>query len=147
MPKETEAKSVKPPEPVKAKKRAVTGPDTWCKVSMRCLLCTGSADRSYNGMRVLEFQVLTHEPWLSQYPPQKHSVVAFNKTADYVDACRPGDVLYVEGRLQNSSYLEKKSNTTVHRTKIVAEFIHVCKGQGNYAADIDAEIQKHTTRR
>lgn len=56
--------------------------------------------------------------------PTFHNVVVFGKKADFVaKECKKGDKVYIEGRLQNRSWDDPKTNTKKYRTETIADEI------------------------
>lgn len=80
-----------------------------------------------NGANVASFSVATSFNWTDQQGQKKeltefHNVVAWRKLADIVGQyLKKGTQVYIEGRLQTTSWDDKTSGQKRYRTEIVAD--------------------------
>jgi single-strand DNA-binding protein len=51
-----------------------------------------------------------------------HKIVGFGKCADEIAACKKGDVVFVEGELENNSYVDK-NNVKQNTIQVVAQTV------------------------
>ena len=64
-----------------------------------------------------------------------HSLVAFNRTAEIIrDYVKKGSKLYVEGRLQTSSWDDKTTGAKKYRTEIIVNDLSLLSGREDGAA-------------
>jgi single-strand DNA-binding protein len=88
------------------------------------------------GMPVARFSVATSENYKDrndewQERTEWHSIVAWQRLAEIVgEYVRKGSKLYIEGRLQTSSWEDRESGSRKYRTEIVARDI-VLLSNGN----------------
>lgn len=84
---------------------------------------------SPSGARVAQISVATDShrknsagEW--ETVPNWHSCVAFEKRADYVkETLRKGDMVFLEGRLRESNWLDKTTGEKRYRTEIIVDVI------------------------
>jgi single-strand DNA-binding protein len=102
-----------------------------------------------NGANVASFSVATSFNWTDQQGQKKeqtefHNVVAWRKLADIVGQyLKKGTQVYIEGRLQTTSWEDKTSGQKRYRTEIVASdmimLARAGQGSGNKSADLAGE--------
>jgi single-strand DNA-binding protein len=89
-----------------------------------------------NGMTVANFSIATTDRIKGQdgqYTDKTewHNLVAFQRTAEIVrDYVKKGNKLYVEGRLQTSSWDDKASGQKKYRTEIIVSDLSLLSGRG-----------------
>jgi single-strand DNA-binding protein len=95
-----------------------------------------------SGVPVAKFSIATNESYKDkggewQERTEWHSIVAFQRLAEIVgEYVKKGSKLYVEGRLQTSSWEDKQSGEKKYRTEIVAQTIVLLDRRG---ADVEGE--------
>lgn len=129
--------------PIKEKPKT-TGPDTWCKVEMRALLVSAVKVSQRSTGPVAEITVQTQAPWYPLLAPERINVMVFGRAIEYLKKAKHGDVLRIEGYLQTFEYEDILSRSPKYVKKVMAEFVHVCTGQGKYAGEIETAIDKNT---
>ena len=88
------------------------------------------------GMTVANFAIATSERIKGQdgnytEKTEWHNLVAFQRTAEIVrDYVKKGNKLYVEGRLQTSSWDDKASGQKKYRTEIIVSDLSLLSGRG-----------------
>src|ERR1700692_2483552 len=89
-----------------------------------------------NGMTVANFSIATTDRIKGQdgqYTDKTewHNLVAFQRTAEIVrDYVKKGNKLYVEGRLQTSSWDDKATGQKKYRTEIIVSDLSLLSGRG-----------------
>jgi single-strand DNA-binding protein len=89
-----------------------------------------------SGMTVANFSIATSErikgadgQWTDK--TEWHSLVAFQRTAEIIrDYVKKGTKLYIEGRLQTSSWDDKTSGQKKYRTEIIVGDLSLLSGRG-----------------
>jgi single-strand DNA-binding protein len=95
-----------------------------------------------SGVPVAKFSIATNESYKDkggewQEKTEWHNIVAFQRVAEIVgEYVKKGSKLYVEGRLQTSSWEDKQSGEKKYRTEIVANSIVLLDRRG---ADVESE--------
>ncbi|MBZ5525564.1 MAG: single-stranded DNA-binding protein [Acidobacteriia bacterium] len=90
-----------------------------------------------NGMAVAKFTVATNERFKDkngewQERPEWHSIVAWQRLAEIVgEYLKKGSKVYIEGRLQTSSWEDKQSGEKKYRTEIIASDMVMLSGRGD----------------
>lgn len=88
------------------------------------------------GMTVANFSIATTDRVKGQDgqymdKTEWHNLVAFQRTAEIIrDYVRKGNKLYVEGRLQTSSWDDKTSGQKKYRTEIIVSDLSLLSGKG-----------------
>ena len=88
------------------------------------------------GMSIANFTLATSERqkdqagnWVDK--TEWHSLVAFQRTAEIVrDYCKKGSQIFVEGRLQTSSWDDKASGQKKYKTEIIVSELSLLDGKG-----------------
>jgi single-strand DNA-binding protein len=89
-----------------------------------------------NGMTVANFSIATTDRIKGQDgqftdKTEWHNLVAFQRTAEIVrDYVKKGNKLYVEGRLQTSSWDDKATGQKKYRTEIIVSDLSLLSGRG-----------------
>jgi single-strand DNA-binding protein len=89
-----------------------------------------------NGMTIANFSIATTDRIKGQDgqftdKTEWHNLVAFQRTAEIVrDYVKKGNKLYVEGRLQTSSWDDKASGQKKYRTEIIVSDLSLLSGRG-----------------
>jgi single-strand DNA-binding protein len=89
-----------------------------------------------SGMTVANFSIATTDRIKGQDgqftdKTEWHNLVAFQRTAEIVrDYVKKGHKLYVEGRLQTSSWDDKTSGQKKYRTEIIVSDLSLLSGRG-----------------
>ena len=101
-----------------------------------------------NGKNVASFGVATGYTWTDQSGQKKeqtefHNVVAWGKLADIIGQyLKKGKQVYIEGRLQTTSWDDKTSGQKRYKTEIIADNMIMLgsksDGSGNQRADSSA---------
>jgi single-strand DNA-binding protein len=95
-----------------------------------------------SGVPVAKFSIATNESYKDkggewQERTEWHSIVAFQRLAEIVgEYVKKGSKIYVEGRLQTSSWEDKQSGEKKYRTEIVAVSMVLLDRKG---ADVEGE--------
>jgi len=95
------------------------------------------------GTAVAKFSLATNERYKDkagewQDRTEWHNIVAWQRLAEIVgEYVKKGNKLYVEGRLQTSSWDDKESGQKKYKTEIIAQDVVLLGGRGE-AADPDA---------
>ena len=95
------------------------------------------------GTAVAKFSLATNERYKDkagewQDRTEWHNIVAWQRLAEIVgEYVKKGSKLYVEGRLQTSSWDDKESGQKKYKTEIIAQDVVLLGGRGE-AADPDA---------
>ncbi len=88
------------------------------------------------GMTVANFAIATSERIKGQdgnytEKTEWHNLVAFQRTAEIVrDYVKKGNKLYIEGRLQTSSWDDKASGQKKYRTEVIVSDLSLLSGRG-----------------
>lgn len=94
-----------------------------------------------SGMTVANFSIATTDRIKGsdgQYTDKTewHNLVAFQRTAEIIrDYVKKGHKLYVEGRLQTSSWDDKTSGQKKYRTEIIVSDLSLLSGRGEGGGD------------
>ena len=89
-----------------------------------------------SGTAVAKFSLATsYKAKAGDEKTEWHNLVAWQKTAEIIgEYVTKGSRLYVEGRIQTSSWDDSKSGEKKYRTEIIVEdFVLLDKGEGNKA--------------
>jgi len=98
-----------------------------------------------SGMAVAKFTVATNERFKDksgewQDRTEWHSIVAWQRLAEIVgEYLKKGQKVYIEGRLQTSSWEDKNSGEKKYRTEIVASDMVMLGGRGEGGGGGDFE--------
>lgn len=96
-----------------------------------------------SGVPVAKFSIATNESYKDkggewQERTEWHNIVAWQRLAEIIgEYVKKGSKIYVEGRLQTSSWEDKQSGEKKYKTEIVATSILLLGGRG--AGDPDTE--------
>jgi single-strand DNA-binding protein len=93
------------------------------------------------GMTIANFSIATSEnikgqdgQWTEK--TEWHNLVAFQRTAEIIrDYVKKGSKLYVEGRLQTSSWDDKTSGQKKYKTEIIVGDLSLLSGRGEGGSD------------
>jgi single-strand DNA-binding protein len=94
-----------------------------------------------SGVPVARFSLATNERYKDkggewQDRTEWHSLVAFQRTAEIVgEYVKKGSKVYIEGRLQTSSWEDKQSGEKKYRTEIIVQDLVLLGGRG----DVESE--------
>ena len=94
-----------------------------------------------SGTPVAKFSLATNERYKDksgewQDRTEWHNIVAWQRLAEIVgEYVKKGNKLYVEGRLQTSSWEDKQSGEKKYRTEIIAQDLVLLGGRGEADAD------------
>jgi len=97
------------------------------------------------GMAVAKFTVATNEKFKDksgewQERTEWHSIVAWQRLAEIVgEYLKKGSKVYIEGRLQTSSWEDKQSGEKKYRTEIIASDLVMLGGRGEGGGGGDFE--------
>jgi single-strand DNA-binding protein len=89
-----------------------------------------------SGVAVAKFSIATNERYKDksgewQDRTEWHNLVAWQRTAEIIgEYVKKGSKLYVEGRLQTSSWEDKQSGEKKYRTEIVVQDLVLLSGRG-----------------
>ena len=89
-----------------------------------------------SGMVVANFSIATSDTFKDkdgnrQEKTEWHNLVAFQRTAEIVrDYVKKGSKLYVEGRLQTSSWDDKTTGQKKYKTEIIVNDLSLLSGRG-----------------
>src|SRR5215510_8823792 len=89
-----------------------------------------------NGVPVAKFSLATNERYKDkagewQDRTEWHNIVAWQRLAEIVgEYVKKGSKIYIEGRLQTSSWEDKQSGEKKYRTEIVASDLVLLSGRG-----------------
>jgi single-strand DNA-binding protein len=89
-----------------------------------------------SGVPVAKFSLATNERYKDkagewQDRTEWHNIVAWQRLAEIVgDYVKKGSKVYIEGRLQTSSWEDKQSGEKKYRTEIVAQDLVLLSGRG-----------------
>lgn len=90
-----------------------------------------------SGVPVAKFSIATNERYKDkggewQDRTEWHNLVAFQRTAEIVgEYLKKGAKVYVEGRLQTSSWEDKQSGEKKYRTEIIVQDLVLLSGRGD----------------
>ncbi|HLY99592.1 MAG TPA: single-stranded DNA-binding protein [Candidatus Angelobacter sp.] len=96
-----------------------------------------------NGTAVAKFSLATNERYKDkggewQDRTEWHNIVAWQRLAEIVgEYVKKGSKLYIEGRLQTSSWEDKQSGEKKYRTEIVASDLVLLSGRGEGGGDFE----------
>ena len=94
-----------------------------------------------SGVAVAKFSLATNERYKDksgewQDRTEWHNIVAWQRQAEIVgEYVKKGNKLYVEGRLQTSSWEDKQSGEKKYRTEVIAQDLVLLGGRGEADAD------------
>jgi len=94
-----------------------------------------------NGTPVAKFSLATNERYKDkagewQDRTEWHNIVAWQRLAEIVgEYVKKGSKIYIEGRLQTSSWEDKQSGEKKYRTEIVAQDLVLLSGRGEGDSD------------
>lgn len=103
---------------------------------------------SPSGVAVSKFSLATNESFKKndewQERTEWHSVTAWAKLAEIVsEHVKKGSKIYVEGKLQTSSWDDKQSGEKKYRTEVVAsDVVLLPNGEGNKAQPRPAAVEE-----
>ena len=89
-----------------------------------------------NGVQVATFSIATSERFKDktgnwQDRTEWHNLVAYQRTAEIIrDYVKKGSKLYIEGRLQTSSWDDKSTGQKKYRTEIIVNDLSLLSGKG-----------------
>jgi single-strand DNA-binding protein len=92
-----------------------------------------------SGMNVAKFSIATNERYKDrdgqwQERTEWHNIVCWQRLAEIVrDYTHKGDRIYIEGRLQTSSWDDKQTGEKKYKTEIVANDLVLIGGKGDSA--------------
>lgn len=90
-----------------------------------------------NGVPVAKFSIATNEKFKDksgewQERTEWHNIVAWQRLAEIVgEYVKKGSKVYLEGKLQTSSWEDKQSGEKKYRTEIVAQELVLLSGRGD----------------
>ncbi len=91
-----------------------------------------------SGVPVAKFSLATNERYKDksgewQDRTEWHNIVAWQRTAEIVgEYVKKGSKVYIEGRLQTSSWEDKQSGEKKYRTEIVVSDLVLLSGRGDF---------------
>ncbi len=100
-----------------------------------------------SGVPVAKFSLATNERYKDkggewQDRTEWHNIVAWQRLAEIVgEYVKKGSKIYIEGRLQTSSWEDKQSGEKKYRTEIVASDLVLLGGRGERAAAIMKHVR------
>jgi single-strand DNA-binding protein len=103
------------------------------------------------GMTVANFSIATSERIKAadgQYTDKTewHNLVAFQRTAEIIrDYVKKGSKLYVEGRLQTSSWDDKTTGQKKYKTEIIVGEISLLSGRGEGGSEGGSYSSSHAS--
>jgi len=89
-----------------------------------------------SGRAMCKFSVATTEKWTDQQGQKQertewHNVIAWQRLAEIVgEYVKKGNRIYIEGKLQTSSWDDKESGQKKYRTEIIANDLVLLGGRG-----------------
>jgi single-strand DNA-binding protein len=95
-----------------------------------------------NGTAVAKFSVATNERFKDkagewQDRTEWHNIVAWQRLAEIIgEYIKKGSKVYIEGRLQTSSWEDKQSGEKKYRTEIIAQDLVMLGGRGDVEQDV-----------
>jgi single-strand DNA-binding protein len=96
-----------------------------------------------NGVPVAKFSLATNERFKDkagewQERTEWHNIVAWQRLAEIVgEYVKKGSKIYIEGRLQTSSWEDKQSGEKKYRTEIIASDLVLLGGRGEGGRDFE----------
>jgi single-strand DNA-binding protein len=107
-----------------------------------------------NGTALAKFSVATNERFKDksgewQDRVEWHNVVAWQRLAEIVgEYVKKGSKVYIEGRLQTSSWQDRNSSETKYRTEVVArDLVLLGNGNGNSGQHAEEAVPQRKDRR
>jgi single-strand DNA-binding protein len=103
------------------------------------------------GMTVANFSIATTDRIKGQDgqftdKTEWHNLVAFQRTAEIVrDYVKKGNKLYIEGRLQTSSWDDKATGQKKYRTEIIVSDLSLLSGRGEGGGESGGGYSKSNT--
>jgi single-strand DNA-binding protein len=104
-----------------------------------------------SGMTIANFSIATTDRIKGQDgqftdKTEWHNLVAFQRTAEIVrDYVKKGNKLYVEGRLQTSSWDDKTSGQKKYKTEIIVSDLSLLSGRGEGGGESSGGYSKSNT--
>jgi single-strand DNA-binding protein len=104
------------------------------------------------GMAVAKFTVATNERFKDksgewQDRTEWHSIVAWQRLAEIVgEYLKKGSKVYIEGRLQTSSWEDKQSGEKKYRTEIIANDLVMLSGRGEGGGGGGGDFEGRSSR-
>ncbi|HLJ86851.1 MAG TPA: single-stranded DNA-binding protein [Candidatus Angelobacter sp.] len=101
-----------------------------------------------SGMAVAKFSLATNERFKDkggewQDRTEWHNIVAWQRLAEIVgEYVKKGSKIYLEGRLQTSSWEDKQSGEKKYRTEIVAQDLVLLGGRGEGGGDYEGRSSR-----
>jgi single-strand DNA-binding protein len=101
-----------------------------------------------SGTPVAKFSLATNERYKDkggewQDRTEWHNIVAWQRLAEIIgEYVKKGSKLYIEGRLQTSSWEDKQSGEKKYRTEIVAQDIVLLSGRGEGGGDSEGRFSR-----
>jgi single-strand DNA-binding protein len=106
-----------------------------------------------SGAALAKFSIATNERFKDksgewQARVDWHNVVAWQRLAEIVgEYVKKGSKVYIEGKLQTSSWQDRNSSETKYRTEVVArELVLLGNGSGNSGQGDDADSRRNDRR-
>jgi single-strand DNA-binding protein len=104
-----------------------------------------------SGMTIANFSIATTDRIKGQDgqftdKTEWHNLVAFQRTAEIVrDYVKKGNKLYVEGRLQTSSWDDKATGQKKYKTEIIVSDLSLLSGRGEGGGESSGGYSKSST--
>jgi len=104
-----------------------------------------------SGMTVANFSIATTDRIKGQDgqftdKTEWHNLVAFQRTAEIVrDYVKKGNKLYIEGRLQTSSWDDKTSGQKKYKTEIIVSDLSLLSGKGEGSGESSGGYSRSNT--
>jgi single-strand DNA-binding protein len=101
-----------------------------------------------NGVPVAKFSLATNERYKDkagewQDRTEWHNIVAWQRLAEIVgEYVKKGSKIYIEGRLQTSSWEDKQSGEKKYRTEIVVSDLVLLGGRGEGGGDFEGRASR-----
>jgi single-strand DNA-binding protein len=101
-----------------------------------------------NGVPVAKFSLATNERFKDkagewQDRTEWHNIVAWQRLAEIVgEYVKKGSKIYIEGRLQTSSWEDKQSGEKKYRTEIVVSDLVLLGGRGESGGDFEGRASR-----
>ena len=105
-----------------------------------------------SGVPVAKFSLATNERYKDkggewQDRTEWHNIVAWQRLAEIVgEYVKKGSKIYIEGRLQTSSWEDKQSGEKKYRTEIVASDLVLLGGRGERVAETMKDVRRVALR-
>ncbi len=105
-----------------------------------------------SGVPVAKFSLATNERYKDkagewQDRTEWHNIVAWQRLAEIVgEYVKKGSKIYIEGRLQTSSWEDKQSGEKKYRTEVVASDLVLLGGRGEGGGDHEARSSRGRCR-